>query len=65
MSLKWWGYLHSNGSFQVKRYFGDWDDILKDIKGNDLVVRVVGTFNAESREEAVRIILKSLKHKEL
>lgn len=57
MSLLWWGYLHVDGNIQVKRYFGDWSDILKDVEYSDFVVGVFEPFEAESREEAVRIIM--------
>lgn len=54
--IKWWGYLHSNGSVQVKRWFGDHADYTTDCYGNDFVVEVVQPFEADSREEAERII---------
>jgi hypothetical protein len=58
---EYWGYLHSNGSVQVKRYLGDPRDYTEDCEGNDFVVRVVRPFKAESREEAEQIIIAKLK----
>jgi hypothetical protein len=52
----WWGYLHSNGTVQVKRWFGDHKDYTDDCEGNDFVVRVVPPLAADTREEAVAII---------
>lgn len=52
----WWGYLHSNGTIQVKRWFGDHKDYTDDCDDNDFVVRVVRPFVAKSREEAAGIV---------
>lgn len=54
--LQWWGYLHSNGSIQVKRWFGDVKDYTDDCKDNDFVVQVVSPFTASTREEAIQRI---------
>lgn len=51
--IMWWGYLHSNGEVQCKRWFGDHKDYTEDCEGNDFVVRVVGPFEAGSRFDAV------------
>lgn len=48
----WWGYLHSNGTVQVKRWLGDHKDYTEDCIGNPFVVKVVKPFEAESREDA-------------
>lgn len=56
----WWGYLHQNGSIQVKRWFGDHADYTDDCYGNDFVQKVVRPFAASSREEAVEIITQRL-----
>ena len=58
--LMWWGYLHSNGQIQVKRWFGDHKDYLDDCEGNPFVVKVVRPFAAETREEAVKLITERL-----
>lgn len=58
--IMWWGYLHSNGTAQVKRWFGDHKDYTDDCEGNDFVVRVVRPFEAETRERAKEIIKQQL-----
>jgi hypothetical protein len=60
-TTNWWGYLHSNGTVQVKRWFGDHKDYTEDCEGNDFVVRVVRPFAADSREAAERHIINVLK----
>jgi len=57
----WWGYLHSNGTIQVKRWFGDHADYTTDCQDNPFVQRVVPPFEAASREEALRIIMQVLR----
>jgi len=57
----WWGYLHSNGTIQVKRWWGDHDDYTTDCKGNPFVLSVVKPFLAETWEDAHRIISMHLK----
>ena len=56
----WWGYLHQNGSIQVKRWFGDRKDYTEDCEGNDFVQQVVPPFEADSRDQALRIIGEKL-----
>ena len=58
--LMWWGYLHSNGEIQVKRWFGDHKDYTDDCENNDFVVEVVRPFEAQSREEALEFIKRRL-----
>jgi len=60
-NLMWWGYLHQDGSVQVKRWFGDHKDYTEDCEGNDFVVQVVKPFGAVDRDEAERIIREKLK----
>ena len=57
----WWGYLHSNGTIQVKRWFGDHKDYTEDCEGNDFIVCVVTPFVAELREAAVAHIQAELR----
>ena len=52
----WWGYLHSNGTIQVKRWFGDVKDYTDDCYGNPFVKQVIEPFEADSREEALEVI---------
>lgn len=56
----WWGYLHQNGSIQVKRWYGDHKDYTEDCEGNDFVQQVVAPFIADTYEKAVEIITKHL-----
>jgi hypothetical protein len=56
MNEKWWGYLHSNGSIIVKRYFGDPRDYTTDCNNNPFIVKVVEPFSANGREDALRFV---------
>ena len=58
--LHYWGYLHANGSIQVKRWFGDHKDYTEDCEGNDFVLQVVKPFVADSSEEAREYITKQV-----
>lgn len=58
--IMWWGYLHQNGSIQVKRWFGDHKDYTDDCEGNDFVQRVVRPFEAPTRERAIETITRQL-----
>lgn len=49
--ILWWGYLHDNGSIQVKRFFSE--DDLDDALDSPFVARVVRPFSAKSREDAI------------
>lgn len=60
--LMWWGYLHQNGSVQVKRWFGDHADYTTDCEGNEFVVRVVKPFKAAD-SEAARIHIRWMLNK--
>jgi len=57
----WWGYLHCNGTIQIKRWFGDHKDYTEDCEGNDFIVCVVTPFIADTRETAVAHIQAELK----
>ena len=56
----YWGYLHSNNTVQIKRWFGDKGDYTSDCIGNPFVQQVVEPFEANTREEAEAIINKRL-----
>ena len=56
----WWGYLHSNGIIQVKRWFGDHKDYTEDCDGNPFVLQVVQPFEAASRDEALKILKQQI-----
>jgi len=58
--IMWWGYLHSNGQVQVKRWFGDVKDYTEDCEGNDFVQQVVPPFKADSKEMAYELICKQV-----
>ena len=49
--LDWWGYVHANGSIQIKRWFGDQRDI-DEAKESDFVENTYGPFKAVGREGA-------------
>ena len=48
----WWGYIHINGSVQVKRYFNP--DDLKEARESDFTEIVQGPFAAATREDALK-----------
>lgn len=50
--IMWWGYLHQNGSIQVKRWFGDHKDYADDCKDNPFVLSVVEPFAAPNADMA-------------
>jgi hypothetical protein len=50
--LMWWGYLHLDGSIQLKRWFGDPRDYTTDCEGNDFVVKVVKPFRCDTADKA-------------
>lgn len=56
----WWGYLHSNGTPQLKRWFGDNEDYRGDCIGNPFVHQVVEPFEAATQEEAHAILKQRL-----
>ena len=57
----WWGYLHSNGTIQVKRWMGDHGDYTTDCIGNPFVKMVVRPFKADDWDTARKIITMQLK----
>lgn len=60
MRLMWWGYLHSNGQHQVKRWFGDVKDYTDDCRDNPFVVFVVNPFAADNYEMAEKHIIEAI-----
>ena len=58
--IMWWGYLHENGTVQLKRWWGDHKDYTDDCAGNPFVQQVVAPFQADSSEEAFRILSDKL-----
>lgn len=63
--IMWWGYLHSNGTLQLKRWFGDHKDYTDDCEGNDFVQLVVTPFEASNQEEALEILTNRIKQQML
>ena len=49
--MVWWGYVHINGSIQVKRFYG-WDDITE-AEESDFVKEVIRPFVSPNREDAL------------
>ena len=52
--IEWWGYRHSNGGYQVKRYFEALD--ITEAQDSPFVAAVAGPFEAENRENALAVI---------
>jgi hypothetical protein len=50
--LEWYGYLHVNGTYLLKRYWGDPGDIFE-MKESDFVLCSTGPFEAVNREDAL------------
>jgi len=52
--FKWWGYRHTNGSLQAKRFFDGRD--LDDADESPFVAKRTNPFFASGREEALKIV---------
>lgn len=59
IKFRWWGYLHTAGTIQAKRYFSELD--IKEAKESPFVQRIIYPFFAEDREDAIEIIKEELK----
>lgn len=59
MEIKWWGYLHTDGSVHVKRYFGPED--LVEARESPFVRSAYGPFDAENHFNARDILLARIK----
>lgn len=57
--LLWWGYKHTSGTYQAKRYFDQRD--IKDAIESPFVASFTGPFHAESRDEALKIVEEQTK----
>jgi hypothetical protein len=53
---EWWGYLHINGSIQVKRVFYDYELCIQKAISSPFIKRVFYKFEADSRDEALNYI---------
>ena len=51
----WWGYRHTSGTVQAKRFFDDRAPI-EDARQSTFVTQVVEPFQADSRDEALQIV---------
>lgn len=49
--LLWWGYKHTSGTYQAKRYFDTRD--IQEARESDFCDQVVGPFEALDRDEAL------------
>lgn len=56
----WWGYLHSNGTVQLKSWHGDHEDYTGDCKDNPFVLKVVRPFEADTREAAWKLLNENI-----
>jgi hypothetical protein len=56
--MKWWGYIHTNGSLQIKRYFSEAD--LEDALDSPFCNRLFSPVEAKDRDEAERIFFATL-----
>lgn len=56
--MKWWAYLHTNGSLHVKRFFS-FEDIDEAVE-SEFVSLVTPAFDADSREQAIIIAQEKL-----
>lgn len=60
MMHMWWGYLHKNGTIQLKPWFGDHKDYTTDCKDNEFVVKVCPPFYAGNKDLAIRLLRAKL-----
>lgn len=49
--LEWYAYKHNNGTLHLKRYWGDYGDIME-AKMSPFVRSVTGPFKAHNQHEA-------------
>lgn len=52
--FEWWGYRHTSGTLQAKRYFDPRD--IQDARESRFCEVVVGSFLASGRDEALEIV---------
>lgn len=50
----WWGYVHTSGTLQAKRYFDPLD--IQEAHQSPFCEQVVGPFEAKDRDEALEIV---------
>ena len=61
--LLWWGYVHINGSIQVKRYFDPLD--IDEAHESPFVKEVYGPWDCAGREEAIAKVKEEAMKKEV
>lgn len=54
--ILWWGYKHTNGHYQAKRYFGALD--IQEANESPFCTAVRGPFEADGRNDAIDILKK-------
>ena len=54
MKQSWWGYKHTNGNFQAKRFLSPLD--IREAQESPFCDVVVGPFEAEDRDQALSIV---------
>ena len=60
--MRWWGYLHTNGSLQVKLYFGPQD--IREAQESPFVITTYGPWDAKDRPEAIEKLEEAIKQHE-
>jgi len=58
---KWWGYLHTEGTLHVKRYFGPMD--IDEAYESPFVSLVAGPWECKDREEALKKLKKTIHYR--
>lgn len=57
----WWGYIHTRGTVQAKRYFDPLD--LQVARESPFCTQVFGPFEAADREQALKIVITNAQAK--
>lgn len=58
--MKWFGYRHINGTFQVKRALSFLD--YQEAKKSPFVARIYGPWDVNSRDEALQMLRKEFRN---
>jgi hypothetical protein len=61
--VKWWGYLHVNGTIHTKHYFDRLDIV--EAKASDFVKEVYGPFECDGKEQASEIVYNVFHYKSI
>lgn len=61
--VQWWGYVHINGSLQVKRYFSTRD--LVEARESPFVKSVYGPWEASGRDDAISKLKQEIDYSSL